>query len=304
MVRLYQLHDQAIAPSRFGYANIHFFLSPDEKTKQELVSNYGIDEHTLNSALDPEELSRIEFEPNHIAIIFKRAKNYSAEDKFFFRVVSAGMFLFDDALFIVSDEDLSLFEGKHFQKVHSLHEVMLRVLSSTIVHFYDHLKIINSVSVDIEQKINTSLENKHLINMFALEKSLVYYLNAVNANGIVLEKLRMNAAKLNLDPECQELLEDIRIENRQCAKQAEIYSNILGSLMDARVSIVNNNLNVLMKTLTKITLLLMAPTFIVSLFSVNVPFPFQGTRFGFSIILGMAVASVAAILAFFRRKGW
>jgi magnesium transporter len=140
--------------------------------------------------------------------------------------------------------------------------------------------------------------------MFALEKSLVYYLNAINANGIVLEKLRISAAKINMDQDCQELLEDIRIENRQCARQADIYSNILGSLMDARVSIVNNNLNVLMKTLTKITLLLMAPTFIVSLFSVNVPFPMQGTRLGFTIIVGMAIASVVAIIAFFRYKRW
>jgi magnesium transporter len=107
-----------------------------------------------------------------------------------------------------------------------------------------------------------------------------------------------------MDPDCQELLEDLRIENRQCAKQAEIYSNILGSLMDARVSIVNNNLNVLMKTLTKITLLLMAPTLIVSIFSMNVPFPLQGTRFGFGVIMGMAIASIAAILAFFRHKRW
>ena len=304
MRTLYQLQNQTISPSRVGHANIYFYLSPDEKTKQELVNTYGIDEHTLNSALDPEELSRIEFEPNHVAIIFKRPRNYSAEDKFFFRVVSAGMFLFSDALIIVSEEDLSLFEGKHFQKIHSLHEVILRLLSATIVHFYDHLKIINSVSVDIEQKINTSLENKHLINMFALEKSLVYYLNAINANGIVLEKLRINATKFNMDPDCQELLEDLRIENRQCAKQAEIYSNILGSLMDARVSIVNNNLNVLMKTLTKITLLLMAPTLIVSIFSVNVPFPMQGTRFGFGVIVGLAMASIAAIVIFFRYKRW
>ena len=97
------------------------------------------------------------------------------------------------------------------------------------------------------------MENRYLLNLFTLEKSLVYYLNAINSNGMVIEKIRHNAAKIGFSQESLELLDDIIIENDQCLKQAEIYSNILTGLMDARGSIVSNNLNVLMKTLNIIT---------------------------------------------------
>ena len=128
----------------------------------------------------------------------------------------------------------------------------------------EHLKIINQIADDVEQKINKAMENKYLINLFTLQKSLVYYQNAVNSNGALIEKLRHNAAKFGFTQEEMELLDDIIIENNQCYRQAEVYSNILASLMDARASIVSNNLNVLMKTLNIITIAIMVPTFVVS----------------------------------------
>ena len=61
---------------------VYVYIEPTEAEKKELVEQYKIDEHTLNSALDPDELSRLEFEPDHVAIIYKRPKHYSAEDNF------------------------------------------------------------------------------------------------------------------------------------------------------------------------------------------------------------------------------
>ena len=157
----------------------------------------------------------------------------------------------------MAPEECPLFEGKLFQKVGSLMDIVIKLINRTIYHFLEHLKIINMISSEIEQKVNSSMENKYLIHMFTLEKSLVYYLNSINANATVIEKLKNSASKIGFSTESQELLEDLIIETNQCYKQAEIYSNILSSLMDARASIVNNNLNVLMKTLTKITLAVM-----------------------------------------------
>ena len=87
--------------------------------------------------------------------------------------------------------------------------------------------------------------------------------------------MKHNAAKIGFTPENLEFIDDMIIENSQCYEQAEIYSNILASMMDARVSIVSNNLNWLMKTLTIITIAIMLPTLVVSIFSMNVPFPGQ-----------------------------
>jgi len=171
----------------------------------------------------------------------------------------------------------------------------LRLIYRSIFHFLEHLKAINMVSADLEQRIHAAMENRYLLNLFTLEKSLVFYLSSINSNEMLIEKLRLNAAKIGFSPESIELLDDIHVENNQCRRQAEIYSNILASLMDARASIVGNNLNMLMKTLNIITISIMVPTLVVSVFSMNVDIPFDnktGSPFGFWIIMAMALGSM------------
>ncbi len=101
-----------------------------------------------------------------------------------------------------------------------------------------------------------------------------------------------------------ELLEDIVIENNQCFRQAEVYSNILASLMDARASIVSNNLNVLMKTLNIITISIMVPTLVVSVFSMNVKIPLAHLPWAFWVIMGLAGVAMAAFLGFWKIRKW
>jgi magnesium transporter len=108
------------------------------------------------------------------------------------------------------------------------------------------------ISRDLQQKINTSMENKHLIQMFNLSESLIYYLNAINSNGVVLSRLRTHAEKAGFSATDLAFIDDLVIENNQCYKQAEIYSTVLSGLMDARGSLVNNNMNTLLKNLTLI----------------------------------------------------
>jgi magnesium transporter len=304
MQKNYDLDAGKIREGGKELVSVLVFINPDVDEKRILVDECKIDEHTLNSALDPDELSRLEFEPDHVALIFKMPRNYSEKDQLLFRVASTGAFLFKGRLIIVIPNDIPLFNGKPFNKVQSLSDLLLRLVSRSISHFRDHLKAINMLTDELEHKINTSMENRYLINLFTLEKSLVYFLNALNANGVVMERMKHNAAKIGFSTEELDLLDDIIIENNQCNKQAEIYSNILASLMDARVSIVSNNLNILIKFLNIITIAIMVPTFVVSAFSMNVALPLQQNSFSFWIIMGLAVLSVFGFMLFWRFKRW
>jgi magnesium transporter len=236
---------------------ISIYINPEKNELQDLIEKNKIDEHTLNSALDPDEIGRLEFEPNHFAMIIKRPKNYSTEDNLLFKVTSIGIFLFKKKLILILPEDIQILEGRQSHKLQTLHDVLLKFISGTVSHFLGHLKVINMMSESIEQKINSSMENKYLLNMFTLEKSLVYYLNSISSNTVLLEKLKTNSTKIGFTQENFEFLEDIIIENNQCKTQTEIYSNILTGLMDARGSIVNNNLNLLIKRLTIINIVFM-----------------------------------------------
>jgi magnesium transporter len=305
MLRHYRISEDKIIESDATNGQILVYVAPDEGEKRHLVDGLKLDEHTLNSALDPDEVARVEFEPEHTAVIFKRPKNYCSEDNFLFKVASTGLFLFKDRLIIVLSEDVTLYEGRTFLKVRSLPDVVLKLLYRVIFHFNEHLRAINMISGELEQQINRSMENKYLLNMFTLEKSLVYYLNAINSNSVLGEKIKANAAKIGFTPDNVEFLEDILIENNQCYRQAEIYSNILASLMDARANIVANNLNLLIKTLTIITITIMLPTLVVSIFSMNVAMPFQNNHpLAFWAVVILAALSGLGFWLFWRYKKW
>jgi len=285
-------------------AEVYVYISPDEAEKKYLVEELKIDEHTLSSSLDPDELSRLEFEPEHAAIIFKRPKHYQAGDNFIFKVLSTGIFIFKDRLVIVVAEEAPLFEGKPFIKIQSIPDIILKLLYRAIAHFVEHLKAIDALASEIEQQVNISTENKHLLNMFTLEKSLVFYINGINSNGVLIEKLKNNASRMGFTPENIEFLDDILIENNQCRGQADIYSQVLSSLMDARASIVSNNLNIRIKTLTIITIAIMLPTFVVSLFSMNVSIPMEEYPHAFWIITAMASMTTTIVAFLWWKKRW
>jgi magnesium transporter len=148
------------------------------------------------------------------------------------------------------------------------------------------------------------MENKYLLNLFTLEKSLVYYLDAIHSNNAVIEKLKYNAVKIGLSQENVEFLEDIQIENNQCLRQTEIYSQVLASLMDARASIISNNLNIRIKALTLITIGIMLPTLVVSIFSMNVRIPLAEIQHAFWLIAGLAAMSSIIVGVLWWRKKW
>jgi len=284
---------------------VYVYTAPTDEEKKQLIEQYKVDEHTLNSSLDPDELSRLEFEPEHTAMIFKRPRHYAAEDNFLFKVSSTGVFIFKDKLIIVTADEAPLFEGKLFTKVQSIQDILLKLIHRSVFHFLEHLKAINMLSGSIEQLISTSMENKYLLNLFTLEKSLVYYINAANSNAVLIERLKNNAAKMGLVTENLEFLDDLTVENNQCREQANIYSQVLASLMDARATIVANNLNIRIKMLTILTIAIMLPTLVVSYFSMNVKLPLAANEpLSFWIITVLVVLITLVFVFFWRRRRW
>lgn len=305
MLKAFRIVDGRMVEDASGDGRVLMYINPDESERATLINNFFLDEHTLSSSLDPDELGRLEFEENHVAIIFKKPRRYNSLDNFLFKVSSVGLFLFSDRLIVVAQDEF-LFEGRIFTRLKSIQDVLFKIIFSFIRHFEEHLVVIHKISDELEEEINRSMSNKNLINMFNLEKSLVYYLNAITSNGKTIEKLKMNTVRIGFPQEAGEFLEDVIIENAQCHEQANTYSQVLSSLMDARASIVSNNLNIRIKMLTILSLCIMLPTFIVSLFSMNMPLPLphQGTLMPFWTVMGMAGTSVVFILCVWHYRKW
>lgn len=283
------------------------YVAPTEDEVNELVEQYQIDKHNIDSSLDPDEIGRLELDPEtqQIAIILKRPRNYSSKDNLLFRVMSIGVFLFPSRLVIVTTDDAGLFERKYMVRIKTVQDILIKLIHTTIAHFTGHLKVINMISDELEQKISKSMENKFLLDMFMLQKSLVYFVNALNDNATIIGKLRANAARAGFSEESIEMIDDLIIDNSQCLTLTQTYANILSNLMDARASVVSNNLNVLMKNLNAVVIAVAIPSFLAAMggmseftqFTSRVPWPVSYGAFALvSAALGAGV--------FFLIRAW
>ncbi len=157
----------------------------------------------------------------------------------------------------------------------------------------------------MEAQLHKSTQNRELIELLKLEKSLVYFTTALRSNEAVLEKL-LRTELIKKYPEDSELLEDVIVENKQAIEMANIYSGILSGMMDAFASVISNNLNIVMKVLAIITIVMAIPTMIFSAYGMNVnmaSMPFAQSPWGFPIIIGMSVIlSVVVTLIFINPK--
>ena len=267
MIKNYTLQGKSLVQTDSDEPLVQVYVNPDADERNQLRELLDLDEHTLASTLDPDEISRVEHTPDYLLIIWKRPTSYTGGASLQFDVVSVGLFLYENRLVIVAKDDLDLSSLPKMQlhDTSAARDILLALLFSTVHHFLGHLKAIKMLARDIQEKINTSMENRHLIQMFNLTESLIFYINSISANASAIDRLRGQLVRLNADQDAFDFLDDIVIENNQCLKQAEIYSSVLSGLMDARGNLVNNNMNLLLKNLTTINVVFLPLNLIASI---------------------------------------
>ena len=262
MLRCYDLVDGRVQSCPEGQTGmIQVYSAPTDEEKEYLTQNCGIDPHTLASALDEDAVSRVEYEDNYTAVIMKRPRNFRLERKLSFKIATVGAFLFEDHIIVLQDNPMPLFEhGRIFLRGTTVQSILLRLLHHVTQHFLQHLRIIRNISEEIESKIPYAVTNKSLMNVFALRKCLTYYESATSATLLLLRRLRN--ARMAFSESEKEFLEDVTIENEQCDNLANIYSEILEGMSNARVAVSSNNLAVIMKYLAIINVVFMPLTVI------------------------------------------
>ncbi len=265
MLRYYSILDGMAKVSDNPDSPIVVFVEPTPD-EIELLKEMGISEHDVNSSFDIEEISRLEvYDYGGVFVVWKVPKNYSYKDQLVFNVSSVGIFFNGQRIVFILPEDMGIFESRYFRNISTIPDILLAFLQTTINHFYGHLRGIKLVSSEIEEKLTKSLDNTYLIYMFNLSESLVYYLNALSSNHGVLVKMKEYKDKINFQKHSFEKLKDLIIDNRQCYRQARILSMVLSEMMDARASIVNNNMNILIKNLTIINVVMLPLNLIASI---------------------------------------
>ena len=175
----------------------------------------------------------------------------------------------------------------------------LRVIFSTAYWYLADLKEISSYVIDTGKAMDHEIANEDLRQLMKLQKSLVFFNTSIAGDLLVLERIR-KIYDSDLD---EDLAEDVEIEMRQAETTAAISNDILKATMDSYSSIISNNANNVMKRMSAISIILIVPTFVASLYGMNVDILLSG-RYAFWIVL--AIAAVLTAIAFFclRRLKW
>lgn len=277
---------------------------PTNEELQTVSRETGIDIDDLRAPLDDEERSRIEQEGDCVIVLVDIP---SLDEKDRYVTIPLGIYMTKQAIVTVCLEEtpvLRAFMNNRVREFYTFKKTrfVFQILYRNATSYLRYLRIIDRKSEQIEEKLHISQKNKELIELLELEKSLVYFTTSLRSNETVLEKL-LRTEKVKKYPEDEELLEDVIIENKQAIEMANIYSGILSGTMDAFASVISNNLNVVMKFLSTVTIVLSIPTLIASLFGMNfVNIPLGDNPHGFLIVTVCTLVLTALVTIFFQRK--
>ena len=256
-------------------------VSPTEEEKQFLIEQVGVLPEFIQSSLDAEESSHIDFDEDYnqtlVIVDYPSAEEYSKGfDKKTLQYTTLPLGIVIMKGYIVT---ISLYENLNIEdmatgKIKGIHTEMktrflLLLLLRISQRYLIYLRQIDRLSSRTEHRLHKSMENKELIQMLGLEKSLVYFSTSLKTDEITLNKI-MRGKAIKLYEEDQDLLEDVLVEIHQAIEMCNIYSNILSGTMDAFASVISNNLNIVMKVLTVITIVMSIPNIIFSFYGMNV----------------------------------
>lgn len=275
---------------------------------QKLTVDFGLPNELFNDILDQDERSRIEFEDNWTLIILRipiEVENNGVP----FNTIPLGIVITENYTLtwcLQENEVLPIGQPsqlrEQYRQISDSINFVLRLFIRSGNLYLRYLKQINQMTALIEQDLEKSIKNKELNKLLKMEKCLVYFITSIKANEIILAKLR-NSKKITTELN-EDLLDDAIIENKQALEMAQIYSDIQSGMMDAFASVISNNLNVVMKQLTIISIVLMIPTLIASIFGMNIPNGLENSKWGMIIIIiaSLILSCIGAIV--FRKRQW
>lgn len=283
-------------------------VNPTVTEGEEIAKELGIDLHDLLAALDEEESSRVELEDGYTLILVDIPATEIRHEKEAYNTIPLGIILTQDIIITVCTEETPVLQAfvngrvKEFstkKKLRFVYQILFRI--STQYQYC--LRIIDKKRTEIEERIDYNTENVDLIDLHALESTLVYFATSLRANGAVLDRLT-RYKRLEQYPEDKDLLGDVIVENRQAIEMTSIYRDIINGTRELMSSVLDNRLNNVMKALTSVTLVMGIPTLISGLYGMNVNtrwMPLANAPYGFGIICAM-VAVICIVMLFILKK--
>ena len=278
---------------------------PTEEDQHELEEKFDIPDYFMSDISDTDERARYEYDDGWMLIILRIPYVKEIRSRTPYTTVPLGIIHKRDVTITVCYYETNMmidfvsFQQKRGEGFTDYVDMIFRLFLSSAVWYLKRLKQINMLIDKAKRNLDREVNNESLIGLSRLQDSLTYFQTSIRGNETLLSKLKF---KLQIDELDADLIEDVNIEMTQARETTSIYSNILESTMDTYQSIINNNMNQVMRTLTSVTIIMMFPTLIASLFGMNLVNGMEDKPWGFIFALIISIMVSIGCWWIFRHK--
>ena len=288
-------------------------VDPSTTELEAVLTHSGVPRDFLTDPLDTGERPRFDYDDDvTLLIVHVPAALPAGEDEFEdfapYCTIPLGIILFKETVITVCSAGTSvttafLDQIRRVCPPSDIYRFAFRLLWHAGVLFLRYINDIHSRTLRLENALHKSISNEALMKLFQIEKTLVYFTTSLKADTIALARAN-TARQISLSEDDRDYLEDAMVEYQQALETATIHANILNGTLDTFASIINNNLNNVMKYLTAATIFLAVPTLVASLYGMNIALPFQNHAYAFSIVMGISgvLALVIGAVFFFLSR--
>ncbi len=278
---------------------------PTEQDQQELQERFQIPDYFLSDIADTDERARYEYDDGWMLIILRIPYVKEVRSRTPYTTVPLGIIHKRDVTITVCNFETNMmidfvsYQQKRGEGFTDYVDMIFRLFLSSAVWYLKRLKQINALIEKSKKNLDKEVNNESLIGLSRLQDSLTYFVTSIRGNENLLAKLKF---KLQVDELDADLIEDVNIEMSQARETTSIYSDILESTMDTYSSIINNNMNTVMRTLTSVSIIMMLPTLVSSLFGMNLINGLEDSPLGFPLALLISVIVSGATWWILRHK--
>ncbi len=279
---------------------------PTSEERNFLISGLEVPESFISDIEDNDERPRRDEDDNGWQLIVIRVPIRRNDSRIDFTTVPLGIMIKDDVCVTICNyktemlDDFVVYTIRKRITVANHYELAVRLMLSASVWFLKYLKNINVQIMSSESELQETVRNDELLKLQRIENSLVYFVTSLKGNDVLF--YRLVHSKTVRDACDEDLTEDVEIELKQAEETTNIYRNIIHSMSNSYSSVISNNINGTMKTLTSINIILMLPTLIASLYGMNVSNYMEDNKYAFFIVVGASVVLSILLSLFFRRK--
>ena len=299
--------DSSLINENYDFSNhwIHM-INPTDKEIELIAKSTNIPDEVIKAALDEEEAPRIEIEEEYSLILTDIPFTEDDEDHYTYSTLPFACILNKSCIITVCIADTSVITDVLSGRIKDVNiekrkKFLLQLQMAISKKFLWYLTQIEKTGQRVQAQLEKKMKNEDIMEMMDLQKALVYFTTSLRGNSAVLERM---PKQLRLSEDDVDFWEDVMIECRQAIDMATIYREIMRGQMDTYASIINNDMNRIMKILTSLTLIVAIPSMIGAFWGMNLPgIPFAGHPWGFWIVIALSVAVViAVIIILWKRK--